>query len=124
MKALVVAKKTLVEIAREPQMLGLVVALPLVFLVITATMYTGALLITYPVAVTGAAPDDPLLQEVAALRYGDGRPVFEIRVMDDKAADGALKEQDVAVLLAFTSPQPPPEGGESNSPLPEGEGWG
>ncbi|MBN1659719.1 MAG: ABC transporter permease [Anaerolineae bacterium] len=107
MKALVVAHKTLVEIAREPQMFGLVVLLPLLFLVITATTYTGSLLVTYQVAVTGAAPDDPLLQKVAALHYSDGRPVFALVLMDDRAAaDSALKEQEVTALLVFA-----PDGG-------------
>lgn len=82
MKTLVVARKTLVEIAREPQMLGLVVLLPLVFLLITATTYTGSLLVTYPIAVAGVPADDSLLQEVMALRYSDGRPVFDVALVD------------------------------------------
>jgi ABC-2 type transport system permease protein len=101
-KTLVVARKTLVELAREPQMIGLVVLLPLVFLLITATTYTGSLLVTYPIAVTGAAQDDPLLGEVAALHYSDGRSVFDVRFMDDRAAaDAALKEQEVTALLVL-----------------------
>ncbi|HSJ59503.1 MAG TPA: hypothetical protein VLC95_20125, partial [Anaerolineae bacterium] len=105
MKTLAVARKTLVEITREPQMLGLVVLLPLVFLLITATTYTGSLLVTYPIAVTGAAAEDSLVVEVAALRYSDGRPVFDVTVMGDRAeADRALKEQEVTLLLSFSPP--------------------
>ncbi len=114
MKALLVARKSLVEIARELQLLGMVLALPLAFLGIAAATYTGSYWITHPVWVLdrsgqGAA----LVAELEAQRYADGRPVLEITPATDRAAaDAALKEQTITALLVIDNiDDPAAEGG-------------
>ena len=56
MRALLVARKSLLEMAREPQLLGLVLAMPLVFLLITVLSYNNPLLVTHPVWVKLTVP--------------------------------------------------------------------
>jgi ABC-2 type transport system permease protein len=112
MKAILVARKSLIEILREPQLLGLVLLLPIVFLGITAATYTGSLWITHPVWVLdpdgqGAA----VVADMEAQRYADGRPVFDITPASDRAAaDAALKNQTATALLVLGSDLPS-EGG-------------
>ena len=69
MKALLVARKSLLELGREWQLLLLVVMTPLAFLAITAFAYSTPLLVTHPILVIspgerGAA----LIQELEAQR--------------------------------------------------------
>jgi ABC-2 type transport system permease protein len=112
MKTLLVARKSLVEIARELQLLGLVLLLPIVFLGITAATYTGQLWISHPVWVLDADGQGAgLVAEMEAQRYADGRPVFEITLAADRAAgDAALKDQTATALLVVGS-DPTAEGG-------------
>ncbi|MFN2227654.1 MAG: ABC transporter permease [Anaerolineae bacterium] len=114
MKALLVARKSLLEMAREAQLLGLVLALPLVFLVITAVTYTGSYWITHPVWVQDAGGQgEALVAELEAQRYADGRPVFEITRVDDRtAADASLQEQAITALLVIDNPVGVPPGAD------------
>jgi ABC-2 type transport system permease protein len=101
MKTLLVARKNLIEVLREGQLLALVLFLPLVFLLLTAFAYNAPLSATHPVQVLDPdARGEPLLQELRALRYDDGRPVFDVTPATDRdAAEAALKERDVTALL-------------------------
>lgn len=114
MKLWLVARKNLVEIWREPKLLALVLLLPLAFLVITALGYSTPMLVTHPVWVINAAPQgEALLAELAAQRYADGRPVFDvIPTNDPMAAEAALKDRTATMLLTISpakSPELPPE---------------
>ena len=108
MKTLRVTRKVLLEIVREPQMLGLSLLLPLVFLAITASSYSAPLLTTHPVLVIGAEPDsEPLLQELEAERYADDQPAFRITPAEERgAAEAALKNREATILLLIDQPDP------------------
>ena len=101
MRAWIVARKTLLETLREPQLLGLTLALPIIFVLITALTYSGTLLPTYTILVSGQTPDsEALLADLAAARYADGRSLFDlIPATSPEAAEDALKEHDAAALL-------------------------
>jgi len=102
MRAWLIARKSLLEILREPQLLLLELALPLIFVCITAATYTAPLQITYRVWVMGADAHAALVEELKAQRYPDGAPVFEITYTTDRAAaEAALKEQKATALLVI-----------------------
>ncbi len=87
MRALLVARKSLLEMAREWQLLLLVVVTPLAFLVITSLGYSAPLLVTHPMLVSGPAERSArLVEDLQAQRYADGRPVFEVSETSDPAA--------------------------------------
>lgn len=104
MKALLVARKSLLEILREPQLPGLVILLPVIFVVISAFTYNYPILSTYRVQVIDPDPSGgPLVEELRAGRYADGRPVFEITTAEDReAAETALKKHSAAALLVVS----------------------
>lgn len=102
MKALLVARKSLIEILRESQLLFLVLLLPVIFVVLAAFTYSAPLTITYPVQVISAHPGEPLIDELKAQKYSNGRPVFEITVATDQvAAEAALEARDITALIVF-----------------------
>ena len=114
MKLLLVARKNLVEIWREPKLLALVVLLPLAFLVITALGYSTPLLVTHPVLVINTTlQGEALIAELAAQNYTDGRPVFEVIPTNDPVtAEKALEDRTATILLTISpgeSPEEPPE---------------
>lgn len=106
MRALLVARKSLLEMVREVQLLGLVLALPLVFLVITAVTYTGSYWITHPVWVLDrGGRGEELVAELEAQRYADGRPVLAVTWVEGRApADAALQEQIITALVVIDDP--------------------
>ncbi len=105
MKALVVARKSLLEMLRELQLLGLIVLFPLIFLVITAVSYNDPFLVTHPVWVISPDPDNAEL--VAALeseQYANGQPIFDVTLITDRTeAEEPLKEQTLAALVIIES---------------------
>src|SRR5512136_608905 len=105
MKALMIARKSLLEIVREAQLLGLELALPVIFLLITKAMYNTPLLPTYPVWIMDSEQHSTqLVQEMESQHYPDGRPAFEITLTsDEQAAETALKDKTAAALLIFPS---------------------
>lgn len=104
MKAPLVARKTLLELVREWQLLLLVVAIPVAFLWITELGYGSPLLVTHPLLVAGEEGSEALLAEIGAEVYADGRPVFQLEpAADPAAADEALKAQEASALLTVTS---------------------
>lgn len=101
MKILLVARKSLLEIAREPQLIGLELGLPLAFLLITLMMYNTPVLAMYQVWV-----HDPgeraghIIEELREQRYVTGEPVFELTAEENlQSAEEALKERASNVLL-------------------------
>ena len=101
MRMLLVARKSLIEIVREPQLLGLTLLMPLIFLGIAAFSYSAPLLATYPLLVVNPDPQSAsLIEELEAGRYVDGRPVFDVTLTSDRgAAELALKERRVTILI-------------------------
>jgi ABC-2 type transport system permease protein len=106
LKMLLVFRKSLVEMWREPQLTLLTLMFPLFMLVITYIGYNTPKLATHPVLVTGA--DQPgaaaLVDQLRARRYADGRPMFSLQAAPDPAtAEDALKAQTATVLLRLSA---------------------
>lgn len=102
MKTVQVALKSLREIVREPQLLGLTLLLPVIFMGLAAVSYGGSLAPTYAVWVIDrtAAEAGQLIERLADRRYADGRPVFSIQTVQDYAlANEALKSGEATLLL-------------------------
>jgi ABC-2 type transport system permease protein len=106
MKMLLVARKSLLEIGREAQLLALTLLMPVLFIGITAVSYTYPLLATYSILVVDPAEQgQALIDRLRAQRYSDGRPTFAINLTTGPAAvDTALKDQS-AVAAVIISPQ-------------------
>ncbi len=102
-KILMVARKTLVEMVREPQLLAFDFLLPLSFVIIFAFGYsTNPRLATYRILVydQGGASSAPLLDQLAQKAYDDGRPMFKLEQAADLAtAEDILKNHQAAALL-------------------------
>jgi ABC-2 type transport system permease protein len=100
-KSLLVARKSLLEILREPTLLGLVLLMPLVFVGIAAFGYSAPFLVTHPVGVIVQEEGDlGLIEALRAERYTDGRPVFDVAVVTDQdAAHVALEAREITVLV-------------------------
>jgi ABC-2 type transport system permease protein len=97
MKLLRVAWKVLVEFWREPQLLVLVVGLPVFFVVITAVGYgTSPRLATYRVSLYVAdGLSTGIVQRLESARYEDGRKVFLIDKAENiEAFEDALTRGD------------------------------
>jgi ABC-2 type transport system permease protein len=104
MKTLLVARKSLIEIGREPKLLGLVILTPLIFVAILAVGYNVPMLVTHPLWVNSSTPaGDSLVTDLASQVYVDGRPVFAITpAPNGAAAETALKNGDITALLTLT----------------------
>lgn len=108
MKVLLVAWKSLVEMCREIQLLALTVALPLVFLVITALTYNNDLLNTYRVVIRDPHEQAGIYRvAIESLVYPDGRAVFEVTphsLVDQGVSDADLLQTHKAtVVVTFRS---------------------
>ncbi len=101
MKALAVARKNVVELLREPQLLALTILAPLLFLVATIVSYPRLLPATYPILVVNTAPGgQALIDEIETMRYPDGRAAFSVTELADPAlGEPALEDKSAAVLL-------------------------
>jgi ABC-2 type transport system permease protein len=108
MRALLVARKSLLEMVREPQLLGLVLLIPLIFLVITVLSYNAPLLATHPVWVINVDPSaTALLEALESQRYANGQSTFDVTMAtmaDRPAAEEALKERAVTALVIIVPP--------------------
>ncbi len=101
-KVWLIARKYLIESAREPGLLALILAMPLFFMVINAVAYAAPRLTTYPIlVVAGDARAEPLIATLAAQRYADGRPTFTVGYTQDRQSDEALKSGAAAALVVF-----------------------
>jgi ABC-2 type transport system permease protein len=100
-KALQITRKFLREISREPSLLALIVLIPLAFLGITAFAYSEPYQKTYDLWVSiGDGGDRGLIEAIAAARYPDGPPVFDVKtVADDQEANAALEARQIVAFL-------------------------
>lgn len=104
MKALLVARKSLIEVLRELQLLALELLLPLIFLGITAASYNTPLQVTYPIFV-----NDPDHSQIALVntwqsaQYTSGRSIFDVAYVDDpQSAEAALKDKSAVIFVTIT----------------------
>ena len=104
MKTLLVARKILVEVLREPQMLLLELILPIAFLGITLAMYSAPLLVTHPILIHGIdqLSSQQLGEELKAQRYANGQPMFSVKFTDDDTASiAALRDKSATALITL-----------------------
>ncbi|MBI5565103.1 MAG: ABC transporter permease [Chloroflexi bacterium] len=104
MKALLVARKILLEVLREPQLLLLELILPIGFLALTLAMYSAPLLVTHPILIQGIDQfkSQQLSAELTAQHYASGVPMFEVKLTDDTAAAlAALRNKTATALIAL-----------------------
>ncbi len=108
MKTLAVARKSCIEILREPQLLALSILGPLIFLAATIASYSRPFLATHPIMVINSAPGGAMLiDEIKAARYPDGRAAFEItEIADAVLAEPALKDNSATVLVKIDPGDP------------------
>lgn len=86
MRTLAIARKTLLETARQPKLLALTLLMPLGFVAVFAASYSTPRQPTHALAVRLAdARARPLLRAIEQRRYADGRRVFELRAMPEAA---------------------------------------
>jgi ABC-2 type transport system permease protein len=109
MKALGVARKTLIELWREPLLLGLLLLFPVVlvgFYYVAFGQTEGGLATYLSLLVLNEDEGQigsELIEELRATEW-DGEPVFELDlVADRRVAEIALRERKVALLLVIPS---------------------
>lgn len=103
MKILAVARKSLIELLREPMLLGMVLLTPLAFLLVYGFAYQTPQLKTHPILTMVNAPAGAeALSYLRTLAYPDGRPIFKIDLTSDRsAADQALRDRTATALLVI-----------------------
>lgn len=103
MRIFSVARKSLIELWREPMLLGMVLLTPLAFLLVYGFAYQTPHLKTYRVlAIVNAPAGDKAAEYLRSLTYPDGRPIFTIETAADLAsADQALRDRTAAALLVI-----------------------
>jgi ABC-2 type transport system permease protein len=103
MKILAVARKSLIELLREPMLLGLVLLTPLAFLLVYGFAYQTPHLKTYRVLATiNAEAGNEAVEYLRTLSYPDGRSIFTIEIISDRASvDVALRERTAVAFLAI-----------------------
>ena len=103
MKVFLIARKSLVEVGREVQLLALTIALPLVFLAITWATYNAQLLRTHKIWVTrDSNMSQAMVTTLEAERYADGSQVFDIVAeLDFSSAEEAIEQGQATVLVQF-----------------------
>jgi ABC-2 type transport system permease protein len=108
-----VARKSLVEMLRELQLLALTLLMPLLFLLITKAMYVNDLLVTHPLLLI--APPTPtsasegnqaIIQALESQRYPNGRDTFKIEKASDRhSAESALEDRSATLLVILEEDQ-------------------
>ena len=112
MNVVAVARKSVLELAREPMLLALAISVPVFFMVMYTLASNTPRLSTHPVLVMNPDPPalgpqaqargQPLVEALAAERYADGRPAFKIAPAADRnAAEAALKDKTATALLSI-----------------------
>jgi ABC-2 type transport system permease protein len=103
MRLLAVARKSLIELLREPLLLGMVLLTPLAFLLVYGFAYRTPHLKTYPLLTILRSPaGESAVEYLRSLTYPDGRPVFAVASAPDAAsADRALRDRTAAALLTI-----------------------
>ncbi len=103
MKFFSVARKSLIELLREPMLLGMVLLTPLAFLLVYGFAYQTPHLKTYRVLATiHAEAGNGAVEYLRSLSYPDGRPIFAIELATDPGKiDPALRDRTAAVYLVI-----------------------
>jgi ABC-2 type transport system permease protein len=103
MKVLAVARKSLIELLREPMLLGMVLLTPLAFLLVYGFAYQTPHLKTYRILATiNAEAGNGAIEYLRTLSYPDGRPIFNFEIVSDRAGiDPALRDRTAAAFLAI-----------------------
>jgi ABC-2 type transport system permease protein len=103
MKVLAVARKSLIELLREPMLLGMVLLTPLAFLLVYGFAYQTPHLKTYRILATiNAEAGNGAIEYLRTLSYPDGRPIFNFEIVPDRAGiDPALRDRTAAAFLAI-----------------------
>jgi ABC-type multidrug transport system permease subunit len=105
MKVLLVARKYLLEILREPQLLLLTILTPAAMMLVMAFGYgQNPRLVTYTMLVSdqsaGLAQED--IQVLNTQHYADGRSMFRLIPEKDMVkADNSLRNKEAALLVIF-----------------------
>jgi ABC-2 type transport system permease protein len=101
MKLFAVARKSLIELLREPLLLGMVLITPLAFLLLDGFAYQTPHLRTHTLLVTVNTPaGNAAVDFLRLLAYPDGRPIFKLEAGGDRsAAEKALRDRTATVLL-------------------------
>ena len=101
MRTWLIVRKSLLEMWHEPHIPLTQALLPLLFLLIFWSSFSGPLLATYPVLVLASdSRTEPLIEYLRAQRYADGRPVFDLRTVTLRdEAEAAVKNHNASVLL-------------------------
>jgi len=105
-RTLWIFKKNLLEMVREPKLTAILLSLPLFMLLITYVGYgTKPKLPTYPLLVNLQDPRGAgLVEELRTRQYADGRPIFTIREIADRAgAEAEVKAQKAVALLTLAT---------------------
>jgi ABC-2 type transport system permease protein len=102
-RTLSVARKSLIELLREPMLLGMVLLTPLAFLLVYGFAYQTPHLKTHPVlAIVNPPAGDESVEYLRSLAYPDGRPIFSIELAADRtSADQALRDRTATALLVI-----------------------
>jgi ABC-2 type transport system permease protein len=111
MKALSIARKSLLELLREPLLLGLALVFPTVLIVLYyvafgetdegLAKYLAVLVVNEDSGAAGWQAGEQLIDVLRAAEW-EGRPVFDISVVADRrAAEITLRERKAALLLAI-----------------------
>ena len=101
MRTWLIVRKSLLEMWHEPQIPLAQVLIPLLFLLIFWSSFSGPLLTTQPVLVmANDSRAEPLIEYLRAQRYPDGKPMFELRpVAQRDEAEDALKNHSASALI-------------------------
>jgi ABC-2 type transport system permease protein len=109
MKALLLARKFLIEIIREPQLLLLELLIPLFMLGLTYIGYSRSprlpthTVLTYSQNARAAEVAAPLLANLESKEYVDGRLAFQLEpVVDLDQAETQLKAGEASLLVLFS----------------------
>ena len=104
-RTLIITRKSLLEMLREPVLLVISLLLPAFFLLLNYASYGNSpKTATYPVLVVSQTRQaEPLIAALKDARYADGRPYFVLREpASDMEAESALKDQSAALLIRFS----------------------
>jgi len=103
MRTLAVARKSLIELLREPMLLGMVFFTPLAFLLVYGFAYQIPQLKTHRILTT-VNTDSGIgaVEFLRSLAYADARPVFDLdAAVDGASADAELRNRTATALLVI-----------------------
>jgi ABC-2 type transport system permease protein len=103
MRIIAVARKSLIELLREPLLLGMVLITPLAFLFLDGFAYQTPHLRTHTVlTAVNAAAGNAAVDYLRLLSYPDGRPIFKMEIVSDQTdAEASLRDRTAAALLTI-----------------------